>query len=44
MTHLRKIMLEEHQRRNYSDSTIRHYPRDSARVRATSCGIDCFES
>ena len=27
MTHLRDIMLEELQRRNYSDSTIRHYLR-----------------
>ena len=27
MTHLRKIMLEELQRRNYADSTIRHYLR-----------------
>jgi site-specific recombinase XerD len=27
VTHLRKIMLEELQRRNYSDTTIRHYLR-----------------
>lgn len=27
MTHLRKIMLEELQRRNCSDGTIRHYLR-----------------
>ena len=25
VTHLRKIMLEELQRRNYADETIRHY-------------------
>ena len=27
VTHLRKMMLEELQRRNYADSTIRHYLR-----------------
>ena len=27
MTHLRKMMLEELERRNYTDATIRHYLR-----------------
>src|SRR3974390_715024 len=27
MTHLRKLMLEELQRRNYAENTIRHYVR-----------------
>jgi hypothetical protein len=48
VTHLRKIMLEEPQRRNYSDSTIRHYlhwveefARHSARHRTSLTWIIC---
>ena len=36
MTHLRRIMLEELQRRNYADSTARYYLRAVEQFAATS--------